>query len=169
MYIKVSSGIAKKPKIKHSTLIAGYSEGGYKDVDIETKISALKVTWVKRLLNSNFHSWKIIPTILFSSIGGLKIVFHSNLKLSRQCKLIVNTFPKFYQEFVHLWPNVSEKEPLTASEILGEVLCNKSRITSHEQSLYNCHFISKRILTVRYLIDASGQLLGWTEAYHLTL
>ena len=56
----------KKPKIKHSTLIADYSEGGYKDVDIETKISALKATWVKRLSDSNFHSWKIIPAILFS-------------------------------------------------------------------------------------------------------
>ena len=76
----------KKPKIKHATLIADYSEGGYKDVDIETKIYALKVNWVKRLLDSIFHSWKIIPTILFSGIGGLKVVFHSNLKLSRQCK-----------------------------------------------------------------------------------
>ena len=46
----------KKPKIKHSTLIADYSEGRYKDVDIETKISVLKVTWVKRLSDSNFHS-----------------------------------------------------------------------------------------------------------------
>ena len=99
----------KKPKIKHSTLIADYSEDGYKDVGIETKISALKVTWVKRLLDSNFHSWKIIPTILFSSIGGLKIVFHLNLKLSMQCKVIVNTFPQFYQELVHLWSNASEK------------------------------------------------------------
>ena len=43
----------KKPKIKHSTLIADYSEGGYKDIDIETKISALKVTWVKRLLDNH--------------------------------------------------------------------------------------------------------------------
>ena len=78
--------------------------------------------------------------------------------------MIVNTFPKFYQELVHLWSNVSEKEPLTASEIFGEVLWNKSGIMSNEQSLYNYHFISKGILTVRDLTDASGQLLGWTEA-----
>ena len=154
----------KKPKIKHSTPIADYSEGGYKDVDIETKIFALKVIWVKTLLDSNFHSWKIIPTILFSSIGGLKIVFHLNINLSRQCKLITNTFPKFYQELVHLCSNVSEKEPLTASEISREVLWNNSSIKSNEESLYNYHFISKGILTVRDLIDASGQLLGWTEA-----
>ena len=60
----------RKPKIKHFTPTADYSEGGYKDVDIETRVSALTVTWVKRLLGSNFHSWKIIPTILFSVIGG---------------------------------------------------------------------------------------------------
>ena len=122
-------------------------------------------------MDSNFHSWKIITNILFSSIGGLKIVFDSNLKLSRQCKLIVNTFPKFYQELVYLWSNVSENEPLTASEIFGEVLWNNSRIMSHEPILYDYHFISKGILTVRDLIDASGKLLGWTEAkqkYHLS-
>ena len=101
----------KKPRIKHFTLIADHSEGRYKDVDIEIKIFAFKVTCVKRLLDSNFHSWKIIPTTLFSNIGGLKIVFHSNLILSRQCKLIVSKLPKFYQELVHLWSNVSEKEP----------------------------------------------------------
>ena len=33
----------KKPKIKQSTLVADYSEGGYKDIDIKTKISAFKV------------------------------------------------------------------------------------------------------------------------------
>ena len=45
----------KNPKIKHFTLIAHFSEGGYKDLDVETKVSALKVTWVKRPSDSNFH------------------------------------------------------------------------------------------------------------------
>ena len=153
----------EKPKSKHSALIADYSKGEYKNDETQTKISALKVTWVKRLLDSNFHSWKIIPTILFSSIGGLKIVFNSNLKLSRKYKLIVNTSPKFYQDLVHLWSNVSEKEPLTVSEIFREVLWNNRRIVSNEEGLENCHFISEEILTVRDLIDASGQLLGWQK------
>ena len=33
----------KQPKIKHSTLIADYKDGGYKDTDIETNILSLKV------------------------------------------------------------------------------------------------------------------------------
>ena len=31
------------PKIKHITLIAGYVDGGYKDVDIATKLELLKI------------------------------------------------------------------------------------------------------------------------------
>ena len=45
----------RKPKIKHSTLTADYDEGGYKEIDIKSKISALEITWVTRLLYPNFH------------------------------------------------------------------------------------------------------------------
>ena len=50
----------KRPNIRHSTLIAGYCEGGYKDVDVENKIVAVKIKWVTKLLDSDFHPWKII-------------------------------------------------------------------------------------------------------------
>ena len=51
----------KKPKIKHSTLVADYSEGGYKDLDIRTKLTALKVAWVTKLLDDNFHPLENYP------------------------------------------------------------------------------------------------------------
>ena len=47
----------KRPKIKHSTLIADYCEGVY---NIENKIATLKIKWVTKLLDSNFHPWKYI-------------------------------------------------------------------------------------------------------------
>ena len=65
--------------MKHSTLIADHCEGGYKDVDIENKIAALKIKWVKKLLDSNFHPWKVIPDMFFSDIGGMKALFHQSL------------------------------------------------------------------------------------------
>ena len=34
----------KRPEIKHSSLIGDYKERGYKDMDIEAKIMALKIT-----------------------------------------------------------------------------------------------------------------------------
>ena len=44
------------PKIKHSTLIGGYAEGGYKDVDIQSQLESLKIIWIRRLLDNNFHA-----------------------------------------------------------------------------------------------------------------
>ena len=54
---------SKRPKIKHSILIADYSEGGYKNVDIKSKLMPLKLIWIKRLLDDNFHMWKHLAKI----------------------------------------------------------------------------------------------------------
>ena len=86
----------KRPKIKHSTLIAGYCEGGYKDVDIENKTATLKIKRVTKLLDSKFHPWKIIPNLLFSDIRGTRAFFHQNLQLLKQFLAKIKQYPKFY-------------------------------------------------------------------------
>ena len=45
----------KRPKIKHSTLIGSYEEGGYKNVNIATQFNALKMIWLRRLPDNNYH------------------------------------------------------------------------------------------------------------------
>ena len=82
--------------MKHSRLIAHYCEGGYKDVDIEKKIASLKIKWITKLFDENFHQWKIIPNLLFSDIGGKEATFHHNLRFSKQCVLKTKNYPKFY-------------------------------------------------------------------------
>ena len=98
----------KKPKIKHTTLIADYCDGGYKDVDIESKIESLKLSWVKRLCDNNFHAWKIIPLALLDSCGGLA-VSHSNL--SAESLSYSKTMPNFYVNLVISWESFSRKFP----------------------------------------------------------
>ena len=93
----------KKPKIKHLALVADYNEGGYKYIDIKTKISALKAAWVTRLLDDKFHPWKIIPTTLFTNFGGINNVSNHNFNASEQCRSKVNRLTKFYQELIQLW------------------------------------------------------------------
>ena len=50
----------KRPKIKYSTLIGNFENGGLKEIDIESKLKVLKLSWIKRLLDSNFHPWKTL-------------------------------------------------------------------------------------------------------------
>ena len=83
----------KQPKIKRSTLIANYKDGGYKDVDIETKVLSLKAKWVSRLLDDNLHPWKLIPNLFFSKVKGNKTIFHFNLKLNFHFKEIPFILP----------------------------------------------------------------------------
>ena len=48
--------MTKKNNKKHETLIVDYSEEGYKSVDIESKLISLKLIWIKRVLDDNFHT-----------------------------------------------------------------------------------------------------------------
>ena len=81
----------KKPKIKHSTLVADYSEGGYKDIDIRTKLTALKVAWVTKLLDDNLENY---PNNTVYHFWRDKHRFHHNFKASKQCRSKVNRLPK---------------------------------------------------------------------------
>ena len=60
-YIKKYLWKSNTPKIKHSTLIGDYKDGGLRNVDIRTKMKPLKLTWVRQLCDDNHHPWKIIP------------------------------------------------------------------------------------------------------------
>ena len=73
-------------------------------------------------MDTNFHPWKIIPNQIFSEVGGAKIIFHFNFKLSKQCPLQGKNLPKFYNELVRIWSDVSENDPKEVLEISSEVL-----------------------------------------------
>ena len=104
-------------------MIGNYEEGGYKNVDILTKLSALKITWIRRLLNGNYHPWKIISESIFAPIGAY--LFHFNLKLSDSCLWIIEkTCPNFYKKLVDLWTRISYEEPSNVTEICNQALWN---------------------------------------------
>ena len=71
---------SKRPKIEHSTLITDYSGGGYKSAGIKSKLMSLKLIWIKRLLDDNFHTWKHFAKIFPIPLSGA-FLFHSNLSL----------------------------------------------------------------------------------------
>ena len=127
---------------------ADYSDGGYKDIDINTKILARNITWATRLLDTNFYFWKVNPDIIFSNIWGLVIISHSNLKFSKPFASQPNSYPKFYQDLIQLWADLSEKEPKEVSVICEETLWNNRKIVTNGEALFNKCFIAKGILRI---------------------
>ena len=163
-FIKILDDIHKdfiwnklQPKIKHSTLIAN------KDVDVTSKMISLKITWIRRVTDDTFHTWKIIPSKLFRPIGGISF-FHRNLKLSDSCMRVVETFPAFCQELVQLWVIISQEEPKNIDYILNESLWNNSFFTAVGKPVFHQAFLNKNILNVSDLMTESGSFLTWQMA-----
>ena len=135
---------------------------------LRQNILSLKVKWVSRRLDNNFHPWKLIPNSFFSKVGGNKTIFHFNLQLSKACLAEIKKFPLFYQHLVQIWAKVSKRDPIETSdpayEICKEALWNNSCITSGGKSLYNQYFITKGIMCIIDIMDEKGNLLESEKA-----
>ena len=169
-FIKILDDIQKdfiwnklQPIIKHSTLIGNYEEGGYKDVDVASKMNSLKVIWIRRLTDDNFHTWKIIPSKLFRPISDTSS-FHRNLKFADSCLRVVKTFSTFYQELVQFWVSISEVEPKNIDNILNESLWNNSFVAAIGKPVFHQAFLNKSIFKVRDLLTESGSSSTWQMA-----
>ena len=151
----------KSAKIRHSTLIVSCAEGGYKDVDIESKLKSLKIIWIKRLLDDNFHPWKIIPNKLFS-FTGTSSVFCQNFKQSRYCAEQFSSFPKFYQELILFWENVCTEQPKDFQDIINQFIWNNKFILRDGDSIFYPSLHWKGLLYIRDLLDETGSFLNWS-------
>ena len=96
----------KSTKIKHSILIGSYADGGYKEVDIESKFKSLKIIWIKRLSDENFHPWEIIPNKLFSFTGTSSVFCQNFTPLD----IALSGFLVF-QDFIRFWENACTEQP----------------------------------------------------------
>ena len=158
-----------KPKIKHTSLIGDYSEGGMKDTDIKAKLESLQIQWVKRLTNNNFQSWKIIPNVLLKDVGGVSL-FHSNLALSDARKLKIDNYPEFYKSIVDLWIRISATDPQSEHDIISQTLWNNKYILIKRKPIFFLELYQKGINTINDLIDDERGFFSWNrlkEKYEL--
>ena len=152
----------KKPKIKHSTLIGNYQDGGLKDIDIITKIKALQLSWLKRLHDNNFHPWKIIPTHLFSKISVFgKDMFFPNLKFNNS--IFFDKLPIFYQNIFTFWVEFSSATPITASSILSECIWNNNLIKIDNEVINPTFLGCQKHIFVSDLFDIEGNIRTWDD------
>ena len=103
----------KTPKIKHSTLISDYEEGGLKDIDVKSKIKSLNLSWIKRLYGEGFHPWKNIPLKLIEQ-SFCQNIFYPNMEITPPL-----SFPKFYKQILLSWSELSQN-PITVKNILNQ-------------------------------------------------
>ena len=124
---KIQKGFLWKnssPKIKHETLCNGYKGGGLKNIDILNKIVSLQCSWIRRLYDSSFHEWKLIPLFLIKKSFGSSFEFYSNLFFKRNK---IKFFLSCYKEIFLYWKKYVTRKPEIPSCILSQyLLCNNN-------------------------------------------
>ena len=157
----------KKPKIKHSTLIANYSYGGLKDIDIPSKIRALQLSWLKRLLDDSFHPWKVIPLHFLSKLTVLgENIFFPNLSFNIQ-----HALPTFYSNILTSWMDFSQAIPITASSILSQSIWYNSLIRIANDIITPTFLCCRKQVFVSDFFDRHGNVRSWdnfSTSYNLS-
>ena len=84
-------------KITGLSVINEYEKGGLKMIDLETMITSLRLTWLKRIFGINDGAWKDYLCYQLKRFGGL-FLFH--------CNCNVKDHPissQFYTEMLQWW------------------------------------------------------------------
>ena len=143
---------AKPPKIKHASIIGSYERGNLKTIDVENRLQALRLSWMRTLLyDETEHEWKIIPTFYIEKYA--RNIFYPYLKIDIKSKL-----PTFYKNVIKVWEQIVVGNPLKMENVMvqpirynGKIMVNKSVIVWKEASdLFRQNFY-----------DENGALMEW--------
>ena len=105
--------------VKQTTLIGNYSDGSLRAVDIVSKLKALKMTWIRRLVDNNFHSWKIIPR-KYLTYANNETLCHRNLAFDETVLNQINGIPVFYVDLLKCWSELTNSLSEDVNMILTE-------------------------------------------------
>ena len=148
------------PKIKHSTLCNTHENGGLKNVDISSKIVSLQCSWIKRLYDDSFHSWKVIPLYLIKKQLGEHFKFHSNLKVKNAN---LKRFPQYYKEIISNWSKYLSFPPSIPSTIASQIVWYNKYILIDNDSIYIPSLSKKQINYVGQFFENDGKTKMWEK------
>ena len=150
----------KKPKIKHSTLIGEYEEGGLKLPDFQSCLNANRVKWLIKLYQSYEENTLVscIPSLFCKSVGGLK---HINKNFDQ--KRIPKNIPDFYKSILIAWSKISDETCNSPNAVYNQHLWNNKHIQIEGKSVLYKEFSEKNINKIFDLCDRDGEF-NWEHA-----
>ena len=127
-----------KNKFTRRSTCAPYDSGGIRMVDYENMIKALRLSWLKKIVDDGYNCfWKLYLSDLLSSHGGL-FLLNCNYDVDK-----LNTLPDFYYELLLWWSELRD-----VADCDGEykyIVWNNREIKIDGKSVFSKHFFPKGI------------------------
>ena len=153
-----------KVKIKHSTLIGEYADVGLRGLDIPSSLTSVKISWIPRLFDNNFHPWKTLAKRILHKVGGLYI-FHFDLKLSEQSLYDVKRLPSFCKDLVLLWEKYSNllvQREVNKTTVFSQAIFNNKNLLIKGESIWHKLLYSQGMRIIGDLYDNEGSIKTWS-------
>jgi hypothetical protein len=150
----------KPNKIKSKTIIADYTKGGLRMLDIKSFSSAQKVMWVKRLVKSKPASWKAYPEHVLNTLLGM-----NSFKTQLQTKVNRTNISPFYWNIIKEWTNVIKIQPdnMDVFDIRRQRLWQNKYIQINKQEVKWKNWLDQGIHIIHDLVTQQGDFLSLAE------
>ena len=153
----------KTERIKRNTLIDNISDGGLAQMDIDSKLKALKAPWVPRLLNSNSTISKIFKGFLSNLNKTLTLPHILQFSEKSPDKLQrIGQIPRFNIKILGAFNECKKTQTLdkiTSSKLLQQPLWINSLLVYKGQSLFFKTWINVGFLYLKDMIGDDGKLI----------
>ena len=154
----------KPDKVKRKTLSKHYFEGGLHMIDIETFISAIKITWIRRLHNNLETPWASIATIYIGSINKVILLgSYYSLNIARK------TTNKFWSETLYCWSKfINNIRNKNIEDPLSEPLWNNPLVSKTQ--LFLPHWFNKGVILIADMIFENRKYISLNAlktVYHI--
>ena len=143
----------KGDKIKRSTMINDYSQGGLKMIDIQAFNKSLKTTWIKKYLdNENQGKWKLFFDLELETLGG-NILFTGNLN-KKDTNMTIRVSDRFIKEILAIWSEVNFEDCIISeNQFLEQSIWHNSLIRIGVGPIFYKEWYLKGITKVKHLKD----------------
>ena len=146
----------KPDKIKRDVIIKNYLEGGLKMIHIKSYITALKVTWIRRIYihsgNWDFYIDSVFDKHNLASMGIEKVK-----DLSKQCE------NKFWKDVLEARYNTILASKIYKTHIMENPIWFNSEIKVERKHIFNRVWYNKGIHTINDLIKEDKEFCSLEE------
>ena len=145
-----------KERIKRKTLIGKFEDGGIEMIDINSYFIAIKVTWIKRLMNSE-SNWSVIGNHSINQFGGRNLL----LRITTSDINYINNLPVFYKQIFQACISTNKLEHRNIKSeyiLLRQPIWHNIHIQYKRKTLYFKKLIEKNIIFIKDLKFVKGIL-----------
>ena len=140
-------------KIAQKSLIQSIEKGGLKLCHFGTKVVALQLSWVKRLVNNTNSTWKVLPKYFYKT-KDLEMYFSSAKTIPKKEKI-----PIFYKTITSNFFKYFKQPPQTIIEILNEPIWQNEKIKCH----FNEILFQNNITQIKHLVNDKCEFMNVQE------